>query len=154
MIPSWAPNVHPMMVHFPIALLITAVAADLVDVVFRRPNWLAPMATFLYVAGAVSAGVAYWTGFRAAAAVFVPGMAHPMIDDHRMWALATVAAAGILALSRVTIYLTGHNRIKGVRLGLAVAGLAVLVLVQQTAERGARLVYEQGVGVVPAPGER
>ena len=154
MIPSWAPNVHPMMVHFPIALLITAVAADLVDVVFRRPNWLASMATILYVVGAVSASVTYWTGFRAAAAVFVPGMAHPMIDDHRMWALATTVAAGTLALSRVTLHLTGYNRIKRVRLGLVVTGLVVLVLVQQTAERGARLVYEQGVGVIPAPGAR
>ena len=153
MIPSWAPNVHPILVHFPIVLLITAVATDLLTAVFQRQRWLTPMTTSLYVAGATAAGATYWTGLRAAAEVFVPGMAHPVIDDHRIWALATTAIAGAVAVSRVVLHLTGRAR-RQMRLGLLVVGLLVLVLVQQTAERGARLVYEQGVGVIAAPGSR
>ena len=151
MIPDWAPNVHPMVVHFPIVLLIMALTADVVYATLRRPNGLAVTVTGLYVAGAIAAGVSLWTGLNPASSVFVPGMAHPLIDDHRMWALATTLTAGALAMVRVTLHLTGRNRPGRALLGLALAGLVVILLMQQTAERGARLVYEQGVGVIPAP---
>jgi len=29
LIPDWAPNIHPMIVHFPIAILLAAIGADL-----------------------------------------------------------------------------------------------------------------------------
>ena len=85
MIPNWAPNIHPMLVHFPIVLLVAAVGTDLLALMLEKQTWLRPMATSLYVTGAVAAGVAYATGLQAAAEVFVPGMAHPIIADHRAW---------------------------------------------------------------------
>ena len=30
LVPAWAPNIHPLLVHFPIALLYAAAAVDLV----------------------------------------------------------------------------------------------------------------------------
>ena len=36
MLPEWLPNVHPLVVHFPIALLIVALVADVVAVMWRR----------------------------------------------------------------------------------------------------------------------
>jgi uncharacterized membrane protein len=30
LVPDWAPNIHPLLVHFPIALLYAAIAVDLV----------------------------------------------------------------------------------------------------------------------------
>ena len=29
LVPEWAPNIHPMIVHFPIAILLAAIGADL-----------------------------------------------------------------------------------------------------------------------------
>ena len=152
MIPNWAPNIHPMLVHFPIVFLVSAVSTDLLALILRKQLWLRPMGTSLYVAGAVAAGVAYATGLQAAAEVFVPGMAHPIIAEHRTWGLATMAGAGAMAAARLALHRTSFTR--HIRIGLVLVGLVVLLLVQQTAERGARLVYEQGVGVIAAPGSR
>jgi uncharacterized membrane protein len=88
LLPSWAPNVHPLVIHFPIVLLIAAAAVDLVDALFERPAWLSAAATSLYTAGAAAAVAAYLTE-QAGATALVPGMAHPVINDHRSWALVT-----------------------------------------------------------------
>ena len=103
-------------------------------------------ATTLYVAGALSLGVAYATGLQAETTVLVPGMAYPVLTQHRQWALATmVLCVGIAALR--LLLLSGRQR-RGRRLTLLAIGLVSIVLVQQTAERGARLVYEYGTGII------
>lgn len=40
MVPEWAPNAHPIVVHFPIALLVLAILADFLSVVLWRHTWL------------------------------------------------------------------------------------------------------------------
>jgi len=146
-IPEWAPNLHPMVIHFPIVLLITAAAIELADVVFVRPAWL-DTATFLYAAGAVATIAAYITGVQAGSIVFVPGMAHPVVDDHRSWALFTAWYFGIVVTARLGARFAGLPRTRSQRALLLTTGLVGVVLLQQTAERGARLVYEYGVGVI------
>jgi uncharacterized membrane protein len=116
-----------------------------------RPAWLGTAATTLYLAGAVAAISAVLTGQQAAATVFLPGMAHPLVTSHRSWALATAGYASVLACGRIVASRLGVPRVRLHRVLLLVAGLAGVLLVQQTAERGARLVYEQGVGVIAAP---
>lgn len=36
LVPEWAPNVHPLIVHFPIALLFAAVLVDAAALAVRR----------------------------------------------------------------------------------------------------------------------
>lgn len=152
MVPSWAPNLHPLIIHFPIVLLIVAAMVDLLDAIFERPAWLGTAATSLYVAGAVAAIVAFLTGQQAAATVFMPGMAHPIVGDHWTWALVTMSYCVVVAFVRVFAWLRGFPRARSQRVLLLVVGLIGVFCVQQTAQRGARLVYEQGVGVIAAPG--
>ena len=154
LVPGWAPNLHPLIIHFPIALLIAATMVDLVDALFERPAWLGVGATSLYLVGAGAAVVAYVTGRQAAATVFVPGMAHPIVEDHRAWALLTVWYVGIVAAARLSALLAGFPRARAQRVLLLTAALIGVLFLQQTAERGARLVYEHGVGVIAAPGSR
>ena len=151
LIPAWAPNVHPMIVHFPIVLVMLAALADLVYVVRPRLRGAGALAPSLYVLGALSSVSAYVTGRLAAGTVFIPGMAHGLVDEHGQWALATMISFVVLATLRPVGRLVGLADTRTTRLVFLVLGLAVLVLVQQTAERGARLVYEQGVGVVTGP---
>jgi uncharacterized membrane protein len=147
LIPDWAPNLHPLIIHFPIVLIITAAAIELVDVVFARPAWL-DTATVLYAAGALATVAAYLTGVQAGSTVFIPGMAHPIVDDHRAWALYTAWYFGIVVTARVCARFAGLPRARSQRMLLLATSLIGVVLLQQTAERGARLVFEHGVGVI------
>ena len=101
LLPDWAPNIHPLIVHFPIAWWIAAVIVDLLFLTVPRGAWADTGAAVLYPAGAVSAGVAYFTGRHGAAAVHMPGMANALMLEHWNWALATVLSFAAVAAIRV-----------------------------------------------------
>jgi uncharacterized membrane protein len=84
--------------------------------------------------------------------VFIPGMAHPVVDDHRNWALVTTWYVVAAAVMRLAARRVGFPRARSRRVLLLTTGLIGVLFLQQTAERGARLVYEHGVGVIAAPG--
>ena len=147
---DWAPNLHPVLVHFPIALLATAVAIDFLGV-FSKGASLTRRATGFYALGAMLLLVTYLSGRDAAATVFTPGMAHALVWEH--WGLAMwtgvyfVALTGARLLGRVQLS-RGHRGVRGIFL---IAGACGIILLTMTAERGARLVYRYGVGVVRVP---
>ena len=148
LIPSWAPNFHPLVIHFPIVLVMTAAVVDLVDVAFERSPWLRAATTTLYITSAVSLIVAYLTGTQAGSTVLVPGMAYPVLTAHRQWALVTMTYCIVVAALRLILLRGNSARSRRRRVMLLGIGLVSVVLIQQTAERGARLVYEFGTGIV------
>jgi len=148
LIPSWAPNIHPLVIHFPIVLLMTAAVVDLVDVTFERSPWLKAATTTLYVTGAISLIVAFVTGTQAGSTVLVPGMAYPVLKAHRQWALVTMAYCIVVAALRLALLRGDGGRSRRRRVALLGIGLVSVFLIQQTAERGARLVYEFGTGII------
>ena len=155
MIPDWAPNIHPLIVHFPIAWWIAAVLVDLIALTLPRAAWATTTASTLYPAGAVSAVAAYLTGRQAAATVHTPGMAHPIVTEHWNWALATTIAFVFIAVLRVWVTVKRPEQPRWMRTALAAAALAALASLFETGDRGARLVYEHGVGVaVPTVEQR
>jgi uncharacterized membrane protein len=148
LLPDWAPNIHPMIVHFPIAWWIAAVIVDLIAVTLPKAAWANTTASTLYPAGAIAATATYLTGRRAAMAVLTPGMAYPIVMEHWNWALATTSYFAAIALVRLA--LTRRRAVPAsARASAAAAGFVGLWLLVNTADRGARLVYEHGVGVMP-----
>ena len=154
LIPSWAPNLHPLVIHFPIVLVMAAAVVDLVDVAFERSVWLRAATTTLYITGALSLIVAFLTGLQAQGTVLIPGMAYPVLAEHRQWALITMSYCIVVAVLRLVVLRGDGARSRKRRLALLGIGLGSVVLVQQTAERGARLVYEYGTGIIGAPAPR
>lgn len=149
---SWTslPNLHAALVHFPIALLPTAVFFDLAGLLVRgHERWLARSATVLYAAAAVAAGAAYWAGRQAADGLAdVPARVLPAIGRHSDWGLYTLWAVGILALLRVAVALRHREGGRSaVRWILVVAGLLVVGMVGRTADLGGALVFRHGVAV-------
>jgi uncharacterized membrane protein len=96
----------------------------------------------------VSTVVAFLTGTQAGSTVLVPGLAYPVLIAHRQWALATMACCIGVAVLRLAMLRGNGARSRPRRILLLAIGLTALVLIQQTAERGARLVYEFGTGVI------
>lgn len=152
-IPDWAPNLHPLLIHFPIVLLIGAVVLDLIAVIAHRSRTLQITAIATYVLGAVAVYVAFETGQDAAEVVMVPEMAEPVFEEHMDWATYLVWFYGIYAgLRLVLLWLTWTGRV-GLRVLLLAVGAGGLFLLVQTAEHGAELVYRFGVGVQAMPVE-
>jgi uncharacterized membrane protein len=151
LVPDWAPNIHPLLVHFPISLLVAAVVVDLVAIIVPRPPRLSAASAGLYVAGAVGALAAYVSGLQASQAVFIPGMAHEVVEQHRRLALITAWYFGIAALVRLVLLRRDFPRLRIQRLLLLAIGLVGIAILYETADRGAQLVYRHGVGVIAAP---
>ena len=148
-VPAWAPNVHPMLVHFPIALLFTGVVIDVVafPLPARTREPLRNMATVLYCVGALAALATYLTGRAASQTVLVPGMAQALIKTHWDWAFWTLWYFAGLAAARVVLLVTCSPLRTRTLAALVGGGLLGLVLLYETADRGAELVYRHGVGV-------
>ena len=148
LVPAWAPNAHPLLVHFPIALLAAAGAVDVADVVLRGRPAVRDTATWLYIAGAASAVVAYFSGIGAAEGVALSNEGAAVAAVHADWAFrATWLFAFFASLRLAMSYALGPSRwLPAASLVIAFVGLAALT---QTVRLGSRLVFEHGVGVRP-----
>lgn len=154
MLPEWAPNLHPMIVHFPLALLFVAVAADALSFTVRRWTWLRPAAVGLYVLGGASAVVTYVTGTWAADSVRIAAEVEPLLTEHANLGWWTMWFYGGYAVVRLAAqwYTPTRDR-TAVQAGLCGLALLGLVLPWEAGEHGARLVYQYGVGVQAAQPE-
>src|SRR5699024_973787 len=150
LIPEWAPNIHPMLVHFPIAILSIAILFDFIA--FFLPDkqrwWTNKATAFLYGIGAATAIGVYFTGKAAANSVFLQAEAQSVLTAHEDWALWTVWFYGIYAAARilVTWQLPLKHRFK-THLGFFIISFLGIFLLKQTGDRGAKMVFKYGVGV-------
>lgn len=135
-------SVHPLVVHFPIALLLTALFLDGAALAFRRPAWHR-VALWNLTLGTLGAGVAVWTGSVAAEIAKHTFEIHQVMELHRKLGIATVILGGLVVVWR----LVKRDRLT-TRVRMLV--LAVMLVVAGTlsygAHLGGRLVYEFGVG--------
>lgn len=143
------PNLHPAVVHFPIALLIVAVVTDLAALVLRRRAWIERTAVTLVVMGAAGAWVAVLTGTRAADSIVgIPPEIEPLVGAHHDWADRTAWLFTFVALARLAALLAAGRRGSSVlRVASLVLGVVGLGLLVETADRGGALVYVHGLAV-------
>ena len=147
LIPAWLPNIHPVVVHFPIAVLPLAALVDLLSLFWRRPATLRDTATWLYLAGTGFALLAYFSGRTAVDAMTLSALIEPHVNAHENWAFRTTWFFAFFASLRLAVSYIFRPRLALLLAAfvLAVGGLFMLV---QTAEHGAVLVYQHGLGVV------
>ncbi len=135
-------SAHPMLVHAPIALLLTATMLDVAALVFRRPAWHR-VALWNLTLGAIAAAVAVFTGLRAEAVAKHSFEIHEVMEWHERMGLVVANLAAALAVWRLVTrdQLPRVQRVVATLLGVVLAGVLAY-----GAHLGRRLVYEFGVG--------
>ncbi|MGK7369534.1 MAG: DUF2231 domain-containing protein [Candidatus Halalkalibacterium sp. M3_1C_030] len=146
LIPDWAPNIHPMVIHFPIALLVVAAGMNLLTFFIPEKWWDEWKNTILYGLGAITAIIVYFTGQSAADTVFLPTEAQSVLNHHADWALWTVWYFGLYALGRIALH--WYERMSRFSLRILAFALALpgLFFLYETGDHGAQLVFGYGAG--------
>lgn len=135
--------IHPMVVHFPIALLSTAVALDLVGMYFNKPQ-LRRTGTLLLILGWLGGLMAALTGILGEEAAEEMGVPEEAIETHESLAIALVIVFAALVVLR---WWRGERWEGGWAAVYWVAVLAGLVLIAIVGYTGGELVYRFGAGV-------
>jgi len=150
LLPEWVPNAHPLIVHFPIALLFIAVAADAVAL-WLEQRWRTgrEVATGLWVATALSAVVTYYSGTWAVNTVqVVTTEAARTLSTHAMWGWYTMLTTGTYAAVRaVSLFVPAARARRLTHVVFFVVGLGTFFPLWKVGENGGEMVYRHGVGV-------
>jgi uncharacterized membrane protein len=93
-------HLHPMIVHFPIALITVGFIADVVSLFFRDEKCLSKMGFYLMVTGALAAAAAWATG-QLFTTEPVQGEILKIFAKHETGALVTMIIMITGALTRV-----------------------------------------------------
>ncbi len=134
---------HPAVVHFPVALLIIAVAIDVTAIITRHPSWHSP-AWRLLVAGTLGALAAVITGNASAAAYrHVEGTAD-LVQQHEDLATLCLLVFVVACIGRLPIALGRSPRWLPYWIALSLVGIGLLIY---TSDLGGELVFVHGVGV-------
>jgi uncharacterized membrane protein len=143
--PSFA-AFHPQVVHFVVGILIVGVAFRVVAMTGRL-KWTGPAATTLLVIGGIAAYVAAKSGTAAHGPVErIPG-AREAVQEHEEWGERTRNVFVGVALLELFALPLSAGLAKTVRAVSALAGLAGIAVLYETAEHGGELVYAYAGGV-------
>ncbi len=143
---SLEPGWHPLVVHFPIALTLTAGVALIAAKFLRNAALAATLATigtWNLCLGAVAALFALATGLAAALDLHVSAAAHAAIAAHVKWAIFTS-----LALLLTAVWRGAGNAQESRPSGLFLLVLTLTCMaLAVTGYHGGENVYRYGVGV-------
>lgn len=142
---NWPPW-HPLMVHFPLALVLTAAAAFFAARLVRQDplaSTLATVGTWNLCLGGAGAVLAFATGLAATLHLELPPQARSALSLHIKWAACASFFVLLLAVWRGA---GSRQDARPSRLFLLMLGIASAALIA-TAYRGGLNVYQFGIGV-------
>jgi uncharacterized membrane protein len=134
---------HPIIVHFPIALLITAIFFEVLELVFKR-EVIREAATWLLGLGFLGGLAATASGILAEEAAEDMGVPESAIETHELLAFATLGVFAVLIAIR---WLQHKRRVPQMPRVFLAIGLVGVVLIGLTGYFGGDLVYRYGAGV-------
>jgi uncharacterized membrane protein len=142
-LPGWQSslNHHPVFVHFPIVLWLTALLFEIVAV-WRKDDPTHRTAVWLLWLGTVAGTFAVGTGLSAAKSV--PENLGPVLAAHEQLMLTAYFIA--LGLSAFALF-AGRRLTHGLKVVVLVGLLILAIIVTIGADRGGEMVYRYGLGV-------
>ena len=136
-------NVHPLFVHFPIALILVALFSEAIWWVSKNDHFRR-FTTYLLYLSALSATAAVISGYIAANGLGHGTPGHDFVHEHRdvmLW------MGGLLGVTTLAMLLVRSFREGKWRRLLIVPLFVISGLLVYGADKGGRLVFEYGVGV-------
>jgi uncharacterized membrane protein len=137
---------HPTVVHFPIALLFTAVFFAVLEALLKRDVYN-QILTWLLGLGVLSAVAAVVTGVWEEERVEAAGVPEHAIEQHETLAFATLAVFAVLLAMQ---WFRGRRWMPSHPALFFIIAFAGLTLLGMTGYYGGDLVYRYGAGVEQA----
>jgi uncharacterized membrane protein len=137
------PNVHPLLVHFPIASIFAVILVDLIGLLSKREAYLR-VGTILTLFAMVGAIAAVATGLFAEETVWHSKAADGLIETHELLGFVYLGLIVVLAIIRLAFSKRPGGRSGWI--GLAIAVIAAGV-VSVGGHIGGQMVYRYGTGV-------
>ncbi len=136
-------NIHPIIVHFPIAFLLSFFIIDLSGSLFKQQHWRQFSSGLLYL-GTVAAAAAVAAGLAAEGTVEHGANVHLILEKHEAIGITVLCLAVLLSLWRLFSkgIITGLSNILYISLSTL-----LIVLMITGADLGSLMVYKYGVAV-------
>ncbi len=131
-------HLHPMLVHFPIALLLWGFIADVASMLFKKEACLSKTGFYLLLIGTLTSLSALISGLLFTSEM--QGAAGAIKETHELFAWMTVGTALVAAAIRIYIVSQKKELISLRWIGFIVYGLAT-IMVSITGFYGGTLVY-------------
>jgi uncharacterized membrane protein len=132
-------HIHPMIVHFPIALVLVAFLADTFSLVIKKEQCLPKMGLYLQLLGTLGAIAAVLSGTFFADDV--SGPAAQLKESHELFAYTTMYILIAASLFRLFLVFKGKesSNLKWISYGLL---LVAVITVSITGFKGGSIVFD------------
>jgi uncharacterized membrane protein len=135
-------NIHPLVVHFPIAFLVGAALFYFLSSIFRNQTF-AIAAFLLLILGTLAAGAAVGTGLYAEEGVMVSrSVREHLLEPHETLMLVTLGLSIVLSIWALIAHPFPQKR----RWIFLLLFLILLGIMTVGADYGARMVYDYNAG--------
>ncbi len=131
-------HLHPMLVHFPIALIVFGFIAQISSLIFIKEVCLSKTTFYLLIAGTLTAVVSWLSGALFTAEM--SGMAGEIKETHEHAALVTLVLLIVTSALSISIKIKGNESRNLNRAILVLYGMATIA-VSITGYYGGTLVY-------------
>jgi uncharacterized membrane protein len=136
-------NIHPLVVHFPIALLVMFFGVELAAAVFKQAPWRTVASGLLYL-GTLTAAIAVYFGLQAAETVAHSEAVHSIMEKHEDIGISVLGLALLLSFWR--LFFKPHKQL-GMQSIYLLCAMTLTILIALGADLGGLMVYHYGVSV-------
>ncbi|MEM6265175.1 MAG: DUF2231 domain-containing protein [Bacteroidota bacterium] len=138
-------ELHPAIVHFPIALLITA-GGFYTWAFFKHDNSIGMAAFILHIIGLAGMGLAVLSGEQAEGELIHTKAIHELVEQHELYSFILLWLFGMLL---AWYFLRSRTWVNLEKMGYLAVFWVLVVVMGYSAYLGGQLVYTHGAGVAP-----
>jgi uncharacterized membrane protein len=131
-------HLHPMLVHFPIALIVLGFIADFASLIFKKEVCLSKMGIYLLIVGTLSAIIALLSGILFTSEM--AGSAGEIKETHELFAWITLSLVILTSVLRTYLLVKKKENSNLKWIAFVLYGLAT-ISVSVTGFFGGTLVY-------------